>query len=189
MPRTPQFPANRSLVIAASLLALVAAGCSSSEPTASSIATDACRLADDVMAGEVGMARTAYRGQQILRSARDAQVSVDELIVEAQDVCPDTIGALPLGRNGDEVPSFSELRGLFDQFRDVDLEGLDLGGLDLSRLTDALSGDTGELDLSGLDLSQLDASSLESFDLDSLDLSDEDLALLRELLDEQARRQ
>ncbi|MEX0953392.1 MAG: hypothetical protein WDZ26_06140 [Nitriliruptoraceae bacterium] len=179
MHRAPRSPASRSMLVAAALVAFAVVGCSSPEPTPSALATDACQLADEVLAGEVGMARTAYRGQQILRRARDAEVTVDDLLTEAQTVCPETIEALPIGADGDsgEVPSFGELAGLFDQLEDLDLEGLDLG--------DTNPDSTRELDLSNLDLSDLDASTLESFDLDELNLSEEDLAHLRALLDDQ----
>lgn len=175
------------MLVAAALVAFTVSGCSSPEPTPSALATDACQLADEVLAGEVGLARTAYRGQQILRRARDAEVTVDELLTEAQTVCPETIEALPIGADGDsgEVPSFGELAGLFAELEDLDLEGLDLSGLDQLDLGDTNPDGTRELDLSNLDLSDLDASTLESFDLDELNLSEEDLAHLRALLDGQ----
>lgn len=72
--------------------AVIALSCAT---TSSDIASDACDLARGVMSREVGVISAASQANGILRDARAANISLEELLRSARQECPDVVEHLP----------------------------------------------------------------------------------------------
>lgn len=64
-------------------------------PTPESIARDACDLGQEVLSGDVGLVGAASTTRSIVEEAREADITMGEVLSAARDECPDAIDELP----------------------------------------------------------------------------------------------